>query len=469
VVKASRPLKLAYGVGELAKGVEEAATNLFLLFFFSQVLGLPSWVVAASMGTSLAIDAVADPLMGSWSDGYRHRWGRRHPFLLASALPVGITFALLFSPPALGTPGLIAWMSVILLVHRLSLTVFFVPHLALGAELSNDYDERTGIAAIRVFFTYLGAAALVGAGRTVFFRPTPVFPEGQLDPEAYPHMGLVFGGFMIAAVLVSTFGTWGRIPLLPRGPEEPRPLGLSRLIAEQRDALSNRAFAALVGSLLLFFVARGTALALDIYVGTYFWGLGSDAVTLPGVALLGILLGAPLSALLALRLDKRDLFVRGMALYAALTMGPPLLKIVGCFPTGGALRPALFATVFASGVVGASTIVAASSILADVADAHELATGHRREGLFFAAFSFARKVATGAGTLLGGLFLSAVAFPTKAVPGTVDARLVTALGICAGPGTALFGIAGVWLASRYRADREAHAVIRAALETRSGG
>jgi Na+/melibiose symporter-like transporter len=462
-VKASRPLKLAYGVGELAKGVEEAATNLFLLFFFSQVLGLPSWVVGASMGISLVVDAFADPLMGSFSDGYRHRWGRRHPFLLASAVPVGLTFVLLFSPPALGMLGLTAWMSVILLAHRLALTVFLVPHLALGAELSDDYDERTGIAAIRVFFTYLGAAALVVAGRAVFFRPTRIFPNGQLDPAAYPRMGLVFGIFMVVAVLVSTFGTWRRIPLLPRAPENRLPLGLARFVAEQREALSNEGFAVLVGSLLLFFVARGTALALDIYMGTYFWGLGSDAVALPGIALLGILLGAPLSTLVALRVDKRDLFVGGMALYAVLTMGPPILKIAGLFPTGSALRPVLFATLFASGVVGSGTIVAASSILADIGDAHELATGHRREGLLFGAFSFARKVATGAGTVLGGVFLSAVAFPTQAVPGTVDARLVTALGLCAGPGTALFGIAGVWLASRYRADRGAYAAIRAAL------
>jgi Na+/melibiose symporter-like transporter len=467
-VSASRPLKLAYGVGELAKGVEDAATNLFILFFFSQVLGLSSWVVGAVMATSLVIDAMADPLMGSWSDGFRHRWGRRHPFLLAAALPVGVTFALLFSPPGFSTAGLTAWMAILLLVHRLALTVFFVPHLALGAELSDDYDERTGIAAVRVFFTYLGAAVMVGAGRAVFFRPTAGFPDGQLDAAAYPRMGLVFGLFMTAVVLLSTFGTWRRIPLLPRGPERSPPLSLARFFAEQREVFSNKPFAVLVGSLLLFFVARGTALALDIYVGTYFWRLGSDAVALPGIALLGILVGAPLSAVVASGVDKRHVFVRGMALYSVLSMAPPLLHVLGVFPTGRALRPALFLTLFASGVVGAGAFVASGSILADIADAHELCTGHRREGLFFGAFSFARKAATGAGTVLGGLFLSAVAFPKQAIPGTVDPRLVTALGLCAGPGTALFGIAGVWLASRYRADRGAHAATRAALAARSG-
>lgn len=461
-----RPLRLAYGVGEMAKGVEDAATNLFVLFFFSQVLGLPGWAVGLVTGVALVIDAVTDPLMGSWSDGFRHRWGRRHPFLLASALPVGLTFALIFSPPALGPLGLTLWAAATLIAHRLALTVFFVPHMALGAELSADYDERTRVAGIRVFFTYLGAAVFIAAARGVFFRPSPAFPDGQLDPSVYPPMGAVFGVFMVLVVLASTFGTWRTIPGLPRPPPAARPPGLARLVAEQREAYASRGFAVLVVSLLCFFVARGVALALDLYVGTYFWGLGSDAVALPGAALLGILVGSPLCSALAPRLDKRHLFVSGMGVYALLTMAPPLLHALGLFPGGAALKPTLLATLFLSGVVGGAATVAAGSILADIADAHELATGRRQEGLFFGALSFARKASTGLGTAIGGLFLSAIAFPTQAEPGQVDPALVTALGLCAGPGTALFGVAGVWVARRYRADRADHAAVQAALAAR---
>ncbi|MBK7826997.1 MFS transporter [Nannocystis sp.] len=466
----TRRLKLAYGTGEMAKGVEDAATNLFVLFFFSQVLGLPGWVVGAAMGLALVIDAVTDPLMGSWSDGFHHRWGRRHPFLLASALPVGLSFALLFSPPALGPVGLTLWAAAFLIAHRLALTVFFVPHMALGAELSTDYDERTRIAGIRVFFTYLGAAIFVAVARGVFFKPSAAFPDGQLDPSVYPKLGAVFGVFMVVVVLASTFGTWRAIPGLPRpaaGPDPRGKLGLRRLVAEQREAYHSRGFAVLVVSLLCFFVARGVALSLDLYVGTYFWGLGSDAVALPGVALLGILVGSPLSMLLAGRLDKRDLFVGGMAIYALLTMAPPLLHVLGLFPGGAALKPTLLATLFLSGIVGAAATVAAGSLLADIADEHELATGRRQEGLFFGALSFARKASTGAGTILGGVFLSAIAFPTQAEPGSVDPSLVTAVGLCAGPGTAIFGVAGVWIARRYRADRAAHAAVQAALAARA--
>lgn len=462
-------MKVAYGVGEMAKGVEEAATNLFVLFFFSQVLGLPGWAVGTAMGVALVIDAVTDPLMGTISDGTRHRWGRRHPWLLWSAVPVGVTFAALFCPPDLGPVGVGVWVTAFLVLHRLALTVFFVPHMALGAELSDDYDERTRIAGVRVFFTYLGAALLVAVGRGVFFRPSASFPDGQLDPAAYPRMGVVFGVVMVAVVLLSTFGTWSVIPRLPKAPADAPPMGWRRFVDEQREAFRNRAFATLVGGLLFFFVARGTALALDLYVGTYFWGLGSDAVALPGLALLGLLVGSPLYVLVAGRIDKRRMLVWGMAVYAALTMGPPLLHVLGLFPSGAALKPALFLTLFLSGVVGAGALVAAASILADISDAHELATGRRQEGLFFGALSFARKAATGVGTVVGGAFLSAIAFPTGAAPGEVDPGLVQAVGLCAGPGTAAFGLIGVVLAARYRADREAHAEVRRALGGRSVG
>jgi Na+/melibiose symporter-like transporter len=464
VSRVSAGLRLVYGVGEMAKGFEEAATNLFVLFFLHQVLGLPAWAVGVVTGASLVFDAVVDPLIGNLSDGLSHRWGRRHPWLLASAVPLGLCFAALFSPPDLGNVGVTAWIAVALFGLRASLSAFLVPHMALGAELSDDYAERTRVAGIRVFFTYLGAAVLVAVARARFFAPSEAFPDGQLNPDAYPRMGLVFGALMTGVVLLSTFGTWHVIPRLPRA--TPGDGGLRRFLADMREALRDRAFAVLLASLLTFFVARGTALALDLYVGTYFWGLGSDAVALPGLALAGLIVGSPLYVALAGRLDKRRMLIGAMALYALLTTLPPLLHLLGLFPTGAALKPALFGVLFVSGIVGAGGVIAGTAILADIADAHEVETGVRREGLFFGGLSFARQAATGLGTLFGGVFLSVIAFPTQATPEEVPRALVDAVAIFAGPGTALFLVGGVVLATRYRADRAAHERVLATLADR---
>jgi glycoside/pentoside/hexuronide:cation symporter, GPH family len=160
------------------------------------------------------------------------------------------------------------------------------------------------------------------------------------------------------------------------------------------------------------------------------------------------------------------MLVGAMALYALLTTAPPLLHLCGLFPTGAALKPTLFAVLFVSGMVGAGGVIAGTSILADIADAHEVETGVRREGLFFGGLSFARQAATGLGTLLGGVFLSVIAFPTQAAVADVPPALVDAVAIFAGPGTALFLVAGIALATRYRADRAAHEAILATLAAR---
>src|SRR5690606_25534657 len=126
----------AYGVGQVAEGAKNTAFDLFLFFYYNQVLGLSGTLSGAAMLIALAVDAATDPLVGSLSDSLRSRWGRRHPFLYASALPLGCSFALLFRPPeGLGQLGLFGWLTLFAVATRVSMTLYFVPHLALGAEL----------------------------------------------------------------------------------------------------------------------------------------------------------------------------------------------------------------------------------------------------------------------------------------------------------------------------------------------
>jgi len=109
---------------------------------------VPASATGLAIGIALLFDAVTDPLAGSISDNWRSKWGRRHPFMLASAVPLGLCFAALFAPPAsLGTTGLLVWLTVFAILTRTALTFYHVPHQALGAELSSDYAARTGVVA----------------------------------------------------------------------------------------------------------------------------------------------------------------------------------------------------------------------------------------------------------------------------------------------------------------------------------
>ena len=119
-------------------------SGLFMLFFYNSVMGLPSALVGIGLASSLVFDAVLDPYIGHISDRTRHRFGRRHAFMLPGALIAGPCFFLLFSPPrSLGHPGLFVWLLACSIGLRAASAVYRIPYLSLGAELSRDYDDRT--------------------------------------------------------------------------------------------------------------------------------------------------------------------------------------------------------------------------------------------------------------------------------------------------------------------------------------
>src|SRR5262245_12203278 len=205
-----------YGLGQAAEGIKNYAFEWFLFFYYNQVLGLSGKLVGLAALITLACDAVMDPLAGSWSDNLHHRLGRRHPFMYASALPLGIGFALVFSAPRqLGEIGLFVWLTVCSIIARAAMALYHVPHLALGAELSDDYQERPGIVGWRIICAVGGTITLVYVAWNHFFNSTAEFQNGQLNPTVYPGFGALFGVLMAMVILVSSYFTRDRIPYLP--------------------------------------------------------------------------------------------------------------------------------------------------------------------------------------------------------------------------------------------------------------
>lgn len=453
--------KFWFGIGQAAEGMKNGAFNVFLLLFYSQVMGLSQSLSGLALLLSLLFDAVTDPPVGSLSDRLHSRLGRRHPFMYAAAIPLGISFYFAFSPPAgLGQGALFSWMLVWTVLARGAMTLYYVPHLALGAELSEDYAERSIIVAYRTFFGYGGAAVLFIVARGFLMRPSEAYPEGQLNPDAYPAMGLVFGIAMAVVVFASALGTHDRIPSLPT-PTGDSAFSLRGAIAELREALRNRSFRALFFSLLFFYVARGVDTALALYLGTYLWELGSDALRVPIFGLAGILVGTVLFARLATDLEKRRMFMTGFIGFSTLSVAAPMAKVLGLFPAAdsGIYKPLIFAVAFMAALFAAASAVSGGSMLADIADEHELSTGRRQEGIFFGALSLSAKASTGLGSGLGALALSVISFPKQAKPEDVPDEVVTQLALLYGPGTMAFLFMAVIAIAAYRLTRERHGEI----------
>ena len=327
-----------------------------------------------------------------------HRFGRRHAFMLPGALATGPLFFLLFSPPrSLGHAGLFVWLLVCSIGVRVASAVYRIPYLSLGAEMSRDYDDRTSTMAIRTLFGLVGTLAAGGLSFLLFFPATADGSEPKLHYAGYPHLGLAFGVVMTVTGLIAFLGTldyrtWG--------------------------AGKDSTGAALLFRLPDFHAQRGLPQHLDLHDGLL---PGDGAEFQRGHTILHLVcarqrrrIAGPDSDLLLRRRDggrgsvdvagpphreahpvhhgyrgDRYPIARSRAAHRrrpAAGHRPPLPLMIGHVVAG----------IFASAVW-----VVPAAMIADVTDTDELATGMRREGIYFGIMNFGEKIAAGGASVSG--------------------------------------------------------------------
>src|SRR5580698_10238125 len=153
------PTLLFYGVGGLAENLPLFGLSHLVLFYLTIICGMSGSAAGLALGLALVVDGFFEPLIGSLSDNSHSRHGRRHPFMLAGLIGLAVGFVLLFSIPA-AVKGTALFCAVIamLLVARISFAAYNVPYVALGAELTDDYHERSLVVAARLLFGQAAAA-----------------------------------------------------------------------------------------------------------------------------------------------------------------------------------------------------------------------------------------------------------------------------------------------------------------------
>jgi GPH family glycoside/pentoside/hexuronide:cation symporter len=460
--------KLLYGAGALVDGTTTAALTYFLLFYLTSVCGLSGTAAGTALLLGLLVDAVADPIIGLVSDNTRSRLGRRFPYLLYSTVPLAICFALLFSIPAsLSGIALLAYATLVAMALRIGLSVFNLPYIAVGAEVSDDYHERSRIVAYRISFTMFGTFAAIALGLGVFMSG----PSGLLDRAAYIPFAWTCAALIAVGGLAGAVATHGAANRLhPATPTE-GPL-VAGFLRELRDVFRNRSFVALFVAVVAFFVAQGMAGALAIHLNRYFWKLSAEGVQLILIgATLGPFIGAPLAGYLSKWLDKKTLAIASFLVFVLAQLWPPLARIAGLMPDAGSLLTTmLFANAMFGGVGLIGAAIGGQSMMADAADEHEHRFGVRREGLFFSGFSLAVKAASGLGGFFAGIALDLIAFPTGTdTPQQLSDGLLRNLGLIAGPLPALVTLIAPVALLGYRLTRSRHATILADLEHRRAG
>ncbi|MFT6753749.1 MAG: GPH family glycoside/pentoside/hexuronide:cation symporter, partial [Candidatus Azotimanducaceae bacterium] len=215
----SMPTMLAFGIGQAAEGIKNQAFNVFLLFYYQQVIGIPGTLAGLALGIALFFDAISDPAAGVISDRFKSKWGRRHPFMLFSAVPLVITFIALFNPPdGLSEFFNFVWLTVFAVLVRASLTFYYVPHLALGADMAHDYHQRSTLYAMSTVFSITAMAVVSFVGYRFFFPTTELFNPGTLNPAAYSDFSITFAAVMFVVIIISCLGTAREIPHLHNSP-----------------------------------------------------------------------------------------------------------------------------------------------------------------------------------------------------------------------------------------------------------
>ena len=215
--KLSFRTKFFYGFGSISFGIKNNGFSYFILFVYSSVFGLPAWMAGMALNLILVADAITDPLVGYSSDRLRSKWGRRHPFMYAAAIPVAFTYYFLWTPPAdLTDWQLFSYLLICATIIRVFITFYEVPSVALGPELTSNYVERTSLMSYRYFFGWFGGLTTYNLVWWVF---EDKYEGGRFNPELWSEYGLIAAILIFIGIIVTSIGTHRHIPDLLKPPE----------------------------------------------------------------------------------------------------------------------------------------------------------------------------------------------------------------------------------------------------------
>lgn len=457
--KPSLGTKLVYGFGSAAFGIKDAGLQIFLLMFYTQILGVDPGMVSLALMLALVIDAFLDPIVGYWSDNLRSKWGRRHPFMYASAIPVAVSYFLLWTPSATWDANALFWYLLVMAVlTRAALTFFETPNAALGPELTRDYDQRSSLQSWRSFFGWMLPNAMTVMMFFFVFRAfaTPESPTGQFNREAYVVYAWVSSVLMLFAIVVSSLGTHRQIARLVTPPQ--RKVSLVGVFREMFDTLANKSMGAIFLTAILANTALGMGQALSNYMSTFFWRLVPEQI---GIITLLIFVSAALGAALAPVMTKRFGKKQGVVIVGVI--GLVVFPIATTLRLTGVVTPGTstaFWVVLVQGQIDVILLVCQQvllvSMISDLVEQAQVKTGRRSEGVFFAANTFVMKVTAGVGVMGAGVLLMLSHFPKGVTPDQAPDSALVALGWWYLPVIMVLRLLMLLSILPYAVDRQSH-------------
>jgi glycoside/pentoside/hexuronide:cation symporter, GPH family len=432
--------KIVYGLGDWGGSATSTIFIFFFAFFLSDIARLPLQLSGLVLLVGGIWDAVNDPLIGVLVDRARTRWGRRRPFFLFGALPLAVTFTMLWWVPPWGDLGRATWFALAYVLFDTSFTLVTVPYGALTAEITEDYDERTNLTGWRM------ALNLLGGLMAAFFVPVIVGVFAR-QATGYFVAAAAFGLLAAVPYLMLFFTTKERFAATAPPRES--------LVASFTATLKNRIFRYIAAVYMLSWVTVNLVASLLQYYVTW-WVRIPDQLEFVLVVVQAVAIACvPLVVLLSGRLGKRGAYI--------VTAGWWALVMLGLAVIPGTARTLAYVLAGLAGLGVAGAQVIPWSMVPDVVEADELLSGRRREGAYYGVVAFLQKSGTAFVLAIVQWVLALTGYrPGEQQP--ASALLAIRLMIGAAPAL-LLGIS-IFVAARSPLGRKEHAALLRTLEQR---
>lgn len=384
--------RIGYGIGISGLWMVFMTTAFYLLYFYTDVVGLSPRDAGLIIFIATMWDGVTDPLMGWLASRTRSRWGQYRPFLILGAAPLSVAFAFMFARPEWAVSHVFVYALITQLLFRTAFTVVYIPYTALIARLSTDADERASIASVKAFFVSLGTLTVS------FFGLQLIEDLGQGDDaKGFFLTALLFAG--LSAVTLMFCGVVTRETAVA-GQERQR--DTSSPLEAVKATLKNPAFLLVFLGVVIFTGCYTTLNKTTVYFFQYDLGNRGDARwALSAISLAG-LVSPFLWAKVTHKTSKRATWIMGCVLAAS-----ALLCLYVFMPRSLVVITALY---FVTGCGIQAFLMTFYAMTADAIDYGEYLTGVRVEAMGFGFLSFANKTSLAIGGGLLGWMLTEVGY-----------------------------------------------------------
>lgn len=436
---------ILYGLPPVGAGYMFCIVSLYVMKFSTDVLLIAPAVMGLIFGISRFWDAISDPLVGYLSDKTNSRWGRRRPWLFWSVIPVFVSFWMVTAPPeSLTGMPLILWMGAGVILFYSAQTMFIVPHMSLGAELSDDYHERNKIFGARHAGWVLG---YISALATMYW----LIKAEQAGPEqvrALAGAQSIYAGIFSAILLLAcVYGIRERSEFAGRGAEKPW--------TAAKDIWQNSHARLLLIVIFIENLGGAVITILTLYNAQYVLKAPTMAPFFILAYMVWSLILVPIWMPLARRVGKKRLWIYSMVVTGFAFGGMFFLN------EGDDLILIVLASI--AGAAGGCGGTINPSIKSDVIDYDEYQTGERKEGAYFAAWYFVTKSAYGVMLTVTGFALGIVGF----MPNVEQTEgVILMMKFLYGGIPFIFYLAGAFLLMRFAFNEKEHGEIVAQLEAR---